>query len=439
MTSLKTFKDYITALISNKYIKIGLCLHCISFTAGLIIGLNFIFTNFHYFDFPAFYTSGNLIFSDLNNLYNLSSYPGVYFRYLPFSALLYSFLSLFPIEIAFVLNAIFKLIINLLVVILMAYLYEHSYSKNGSLDKYFYSLLFAYFVFGAHVVDFIMGQPNPFLAFLLLLTLYFFENSKSKQNKRYLYNLLGGVCLGIASSFKLTLFIILPFVLIYSLRKSDLKINISRFLGVFLILLINGYFFLIQPDVLTDFFILNLEGGFSYLECSFSISITRMIINSFGFFELHISPMLIMIIFLIPFFLLVFNQYLKKYDKNRLLPELFTLALFIPILVYIDVWSYQYIISFPFILLSMGRVNENLNMLEKSHPQIFKNAKLNLHQTKKIINLMDLYVWDLLPAFFFFILQIPALNIFYTVFSLILFVRFYNFYRNKFYRDFDNI
>ncbi|TXT65135.1 MAG: membrane protein of unknown function [Promethearchaeota archaeon] len=439
MISLKTFKRYTTCLISNKYIKIGLCLHSISFMAGLIIGLNFVFTEYHYFDFPAFYRSGNLIFSDLNNLYNLSSYPGVYFRYLPFSALLYSFLSLFPIEIAFVLNAIFKLIINLLVVILMTYLYEHFYSKNGSLDKYFYSLLFAYLVFGAHVIDYVQGQPNPYLAFLLLITLYFFESSKRKPKKRFLYNLMGGLCLGIASSFKLTLFIILPFVLIYSLQNSDLKINISRLLGVFLIIIINGFFFLIQPKILSDFFILNLEGGFSYLECSFSISITRMVINSFGFFEIHISPMLIMIIFLVPFFLLVFNQYLKNYNKNKLLPELFSLALFIPILVYIDVWSYQYIISFPFILLSMGRLNENLYTFEDFHPQIYNNAKLNLDQTKKIVNLMDIYIWDLLPAFFFFILQIPALNIFYTVFSLILFVRFYNFYKHKFYYDFNDL
>jgi hypothetical protein len=146
-----------------------------------------------------------------------------------------------------------------------------------------------------------------------------------------------------------------------------------------------------------------------------------------------------MIIFLVPFFLLVFNQYLKNYNKNKLLPELFSLALFIPILVYIDVWSYQYIISFPFILLSMGRLNENLYTFEDFHPQIYNNAKLNLDQTKKIVNLMDIYIWDLLPAFFFFILQIPALNIFYTVFSLILFVRFYNFYKHKFYYDFNDL
>ncbi|MBD3213491.1 MAG: DUF2029 domain-containing protein, partial [Candidatus Lokiarchaeota archaeon] len=221
----KEFKSIFRILISNKFIKIGIAVNFIFLIPSFISYIYQLSYPSIGNDFVVYYKAGYLVINDIENLYNTAIYPQV-FRYLPFTAYLFSVFIIVPEPVAFFLFEITLFLTNIPSIIIIYYLVFNVYDIDKRYEQYVFYVLTLFLVFGPNVDNYFMGQINSLVAFFLLLSLYFFEResapkSEKKKNLAKYSDFFGGFFLSLAITFKTYLIFLIPFVFIYKILLKN--------------------------------------------------------------------------------------------------------------------------------------------------------------------------------------------------------------------------
>lgn len=322
-------------------------------------------------DYLSFHYAGINILQDLPNLYNstLSPFP---FRYLPLAAYFFTPFSLMGLELGYFSFQVFNLFLNLLTLYLIykiIQIYSLSnenlkISLNLPLFKDIFnkpeneSVLHHYAVFLIMLPQFMnyfLGQVNLLVCIFILASLFYFLKDSIKSN------LLGGLLLGLAITLRPTLILILPFILILTYDKNtkklkfNLKKSVLRILGSIVLLLISGMYFLIYPQMLSDFVKVNLTGEYTYaidggIEINPSFSITRIILIFLELIQVELNGFLLFIIMSLLFFIPLYFYYIQNdYQPFKLINGFFA-GILILLIVYFDSWPHHLIIIMPFLI-----------------------------------------------------------------------------------------
>jgi len=323
-------------------------------------------------DYLTFYNAGLIVINDLPNLYN-SSYYLFPFRYFPISAYFFTPFSLLGLKLGFFVFQIFNFTLNLITIYLIYKIIQVHMNTNKELNlsyklnnfkDIFYdpdneSILHHFGIFLIMLPQFMnyfLGQINVIVSFFVLTSLFYFLKDTVK------FNFLGGISLGLGILFKPSLVIILPFILClnYDLEAKkwafEFKKTMLRLFGPIFLIILSGLFFIIYPEMLSDFIEVNLTGEYTYnlggnLEINPSFSLTRIILILFQVLQLDFNYFIVFIIISLLFFLPLYLLFLfSKVQQNKLIYGYFA-AITIMLLVYFDSWPHHIVVLAPFLVL----------------------------------------------------------------------------------------
>lgn len=322
-------------------------------------------------DYLTFYNAGLIVIDDLPNLYNSSLYLFP-FRYLPISAYFFTPFSLLGLKLGFFVYQIFNFALNL-VVIYLIYKIIKIYMKSNKkmnitykLNKFgevFYepdneSILHHFgilLIMLPQFMNYFLGQINILVSFFILISLFYFLKGSIK------YDLLGGLFLGLGISFKPSLILLLPFIILLSYNKETKKFEmpfkrmVSRLIGSIILILFSGLFFLVLPEMLTGFIEVNLTGEYTYnvgggLEINPSFSLTRIVLIFFEVLAIDINYFLVFIIIILLFWLPLFIIFIfSNTSEIKLINGYFT-GITVMLLVYFDSWPHYIVVLAPFLI-----------------------------------------------------------------------------------------
>lgn len=322
-------------------------------------------------DYLTFYNAGLIVIDDLPNLYNSSLYLFP-FRYLPISAYFFTPFSLLGLKLGFFVYQIFNYALNF-VVIYLIYKIIKIYMKSNKkmnitykLNKFrevFYepdneSILHHFgilLIMLPQFMNYFLGQINILVSFFILISLFYFLKGSIK------YDLLGGLFLGLGISFKPSLILLLPFIILLSYNKETKKFEmpfkrmVSRLIGSIILILFSGLFFLVLPEMLTGFIEVNLTGEYTYnvgggLEINPSFSLTRIVLIFFEVLAIDINYFLVFIIIILLFWLPLFIIFIfSNTSEIKLINGYFT-GITVMLLVYFDSWPHYIVVLAPFLI-----------------------------------------------------------------------------------------
>ena len=322
-------------------------------------------------DYLTFFRAGLIVIDDLPNLYDSSLYLFP-FRYLPISAYFFTPFSLLGLKWGFFAYQIFNFALNL-VIIYLIYKIVKIYMKSNKklnisykLNKFkdvFYepdneSILHHFgilLIMLPQFMNYFLGQINSVVSFFILISLYYFLKDNLK------YDLLGGLFLGLGISFKPSLILLLPFIILLSYKRETKKFElhfkrtISRLLGSIFVISLSGLFFLFYPEMLEGFIEVNLTGEYTYnvggdLEINPSFSLTRIILILFEVIPIDVSYILVFIIIILIFGFPLFIAFiLSKPSQIRLIYGYFS-GISVMFLVYFDSWPHHIVVLAPFLI-----------------------------------------------------------------------------------------
>ncbi len=304
-------------------------------------------------DFLIFYNAGKIVLNNIDELYNQSNYLWD-FRYFPVSALMFTVFSLINFQASFVLFNTLNLVLNF---ISGYYLYrilslvKHSDYIGDKEKLYRYTGLFL--VGFPHVLNYIYGQINSFVAFFLLVALYLFLSKNSVK-----WNFLASLILGLSIVIKPTALLLIPFLVVfhYNLKSKqivfELNKTISRIIGVFVPISTNFVFFILKPSLFTDFLETNFTGN-NPVALNFSFSLTKSITNFLFFYSLPFNQMTIFLTILIVTLGLGMVIYIFMINPKQNVLYGFTLGIIIMLLAYFDSWDHHLLSLTPLLLIIM--------------------------------------------------------------------------------------
>ncbi len=346
---------------------------------GFYLILTFIF--FYFLDSPlmsidendylSFYHAGWNVLENLPNLYNssLSPFP---FRYLPISAYFFTPFSILGLKLGYFVFQIFNFFLNILIIYLMYRIIQ--IYKNVSNDSNFYSklntfkdsfdkaenesVLHQYAIFLIMLPQFMnyfLGQINLIVSFFILSSLLFFLKEGIKND------LIGGFLIGLGLSIRPTLILILPFLIVLKYNREtkkllfNLKTTMIRLLGPTILLLISGIYFLIYPQMFTDFIAVNLTGEYTYtteggIEINPSFSLTRIVLIFINLIRVDINGFLIFIIVTLIFLIPIYYFYIQHSNQPIKLINGYLLGILIMLIVYFDSWPHHLVVLTPFLI-----------------------------------------------------------------------------------------
>ncbi|MFW5895603.1 MAG: glycosyltransferase 87 family protein [archaeon] len=373
----------------------------------------------HFNDFLVFYEVGKVFIQDIENLYNPSNYLWP-FRYFPLGGLPFTPFSQLSFEAAFITFNIFSVFINFLICLLIykiSGLISQNKEKDVSENKIMYISL--YLLALPHVYNYAMGQVNSLLTFLLLISLYIFL----KYDKT-VFNLIGGILIGISVNIKPITIFIVPFLITFSIyskvhkfNKEEITESLIRVLGVLVPIFLNIIFFLLIPELLTGFLEINFIGT-ETLKINNSFSITKLIINAMTMLNVEMSLLkqLQIILFLIILLIMGGTGFLifllRKREKNAILYG-FILGIVITLLVYFDTWDLHLILLFPLMIISILNLEETANGIEEKF-FLQKVMKKSLY----FFLFIDLPIFGII----YFVRDVFPYNFVPTIFLILLFV-----------------
>ncbi|MBD3201151.1 MAG: DUF2029 domain-containing protein [Candidatus Lokiarchaeota archaeon] len=308
-------------------------------------------------DFILFYNAGYRIINDINNLY-LKESIDFFFRYFPFSAFFYTPFSLWDFTFGYFSFMMFNLLLNIGICILIYKIIKITTSKR--IDKERLSRFLALFLGAApQVNNYILGQNNLLVIFVLLASLYIFIKYNSLK-----YEFLASLLIGISINIKPITILIIPFLLVFLYHSKKDKIiifikrTISSLIGVSLILLPNIFLFFYFPK-LWEGFINNNFGGVNIVSINHSFSISKLILNLFVFFNLPYNQFIILLISLLLFG--GFSLYLfgKCFSNENSLIFGFAYGILIMLLAYFDSWNHHLLVLIPLLIIILFNIPEN--------------------------------------------------------------------------------
>ena len=170
-------KDLFRELWKYRIFQIAFILHLIYFFLSNFLTLNFLR---YRTDFRVYFMAGDAFLNNINNLYSLSfTCP---FRYLPISAALFVPFYLMGFDLGFIIFNLSNLIMNIFICFLLYKIAILVKKENcEKIDKNTLYYICIYLMGIPHIYNYILGQINLYVTFLLLISLYFFltrENLK---------------------------------------------------------------------------------------------------------------------------------------------------------------------------------------------------------------------------------------------------------------------
>lgn len=204
-------------------------------------------------------------------------------------------------------------------------------------------------------MNYFLGQINLIVLFFILSSLLFFLKEGIKNN------LIGGFLIGLGLSIRPTLILILPFLIVLKYNREtkkllfNLKTTMIRLLGPTILLLISGIYFLIYPQMFTDFIAVNLTGEYTYtteggIEINPSFSLTRIVLIFMDLIRVDINGFLIFIIVTLIFLIPIYYFYIQHSDQPIKLINGYLLGILIMLIVYFDSWPHHLVVLTPFLI-----------------------------------------------------------------------------------------
>jgi hypothetical protein len=322
-------------------------------------------------DYLSFYYAGLNVLEDLPNLYNssLSPFP---FRYLPFSAYFFTPFSLLGLELGYFVFQIINFFLNFLIIYLI-YKILQIYKKLSKDSNFDYELndfkeIFekrenesilhqsaVFLIMLPQFMNFFLGQINILVSVFILSSLVYFLKGGTKND------LLGGFLIGLGISIRPTLIFILPFLLFLNFNRETKKLvfnfkeTVMRLMGPMVFLLISGIYFLIYPQMLTDFIDVNLAGKYTYtlgdgLEINPSFSLTRIFLIFLGLINIDINGFLIFVIITLVILIPIYYLYIQNSNEPIRLINGYLAGILIMLIVYFDSWPHHLVVLAPFLI-----------------------------------------------------------------------------------------
>ncbi|MFX1591031.1 MAG: glycosyltransferase 87 family protein, partial [Promethearchaeota archaeon] len=310
-------------------------------------------------DYLSFYYAGLNVLEDLPNLYNssLSPFP---FRYLPISAYFFTPFSLLGLKLGFFFFQIFNFVLNLAAIYLIYKIIqifvntEKKLNINYKLNKFkdifnepdnesilHHSGIFLIML--PQFMNYFLGQINIVVSFFILISLFYLLKDSLG------YDLLGGLFLGLGISFKPSLVLLLPFILLLNYTRETKKFEfhfkrtVIRLFGSFFPIIISGLFFAIFPEMIGGFIEVNLTGEYTYnvggdLEINPSFSLTRILIILFQLLRIDVNSFAVFVIITLLFYIPIFIMFIFSNDSQTRLINGYFAGISIMLLVYFDSW-----------------------------------------------------------------------------------------------------
>jgi hypothetical protein len=322
-------------------------------------------------DFLSFYYAGRNVLEDLPNLYNssLSPFP---FRYLPLSAYFFTPFSFLGLRLGYFFFQIFNFLLNILIIYLIYKIIQvYKTSSNNSNFNYKLnkfrdifdqgeneSVLHQYAVFLIMLpqfMNFFLGQINILVSVFILSSLFYFLKGDVRND------LIGGFLFGLGILIRPTLIFLIPFLLVIHFERESRKIYFDfkktalRLLGPTILLLISGIYFLIYPQMLTDFVYVNLTGEYTYaieggIEINPSYSLTRIILIVLQLIAIDASGFIIFIIISLVILIPIYFFYIQDSNQPLKLINGYFAGLLVLLIAYFDSWPHHIVILTPFLI-----------------------------------------------------------------------------------------
>ncbi len=372
-------------LFKSKWFKTALIVNLCELLLAIIVNNTpwMMFNN----DFKVFYTAGQLVKTNIQALYDPSQYNNPY-RYMPFAAVLFTGFTVLP---ELIMNYIFWIIlyfVNILVALLIYYIAVRIYTVPQSHLKILVKLVALYLAYIPHWEDYNEAQINSILTILLLLSIICFESTGGSLTLRKgsdftpkdcfiqhptIVNIVGGLLLGIAITFKPIFCLIVPFIILIRVDSQGIifhfKESFLRLLGVFIGVVPNFIIFLKYPSLWTQFINTNFSGSaeFSYL----SISVSRQILTIGSILGITIPALPLLVIIILPLYCISFVLFLIRSPDESNLAIYYSLAITVGCIGYFDTWGHHLVFwgalgVFPVIKTCTVYNREGIKLSDKS-------------------------------------------------------------------------
>jgi hypothetical protein len=320
-------------------------------------------------DYLTFYYAGLNVLEDLPNLYNssLSPFP---FRYLPLSAYFFTPFSLLGLRLGYFVFQSFNFLLNILIIYLfykIIQIYKNNTSKfNYELNNFKdifdkeenESVLHhtaVFLIMLPQFMNYFLGQINIIVSVFILSSGYYFIKNGVRNE------LIGGFLLGLGILIRPSLIFILPFLIALHYEKESKKIffnfkkTVLRLLGPIILLSISGIYFIIFPQMLTDFIIINLTGEYTYtvetgIEINPSFSLTRIALILFQLIQLDLNGFLIFTIISLVILIPIYYLYIQNSNQPHSLINGYLIGLLVMLIVYFDSWPHHIVTLTPFLI-----------------------------------------------------------------------------------------
>ncbi|KKM61482.1 hypothetical protein LCGC14_1531230 [marine sediment metagenome] len=361
--SLSTrFKD----ILKNKTLFYAVFLNIFYFIFGLTLTLTLLKDNN---DFVVYYRAGQLFLYDLNGLYDPINFTsiGIWpFRYLPISAIYFMLFYLLGFNLGFILFSIINLILNILICVLLYKIIILIKGKDFESEKKRVLLYISIFLMSLpNLFNYILGQINLYVTFLILLSLFLFLKYESLK-----WDFISSFILGLSVIFKPITILMIPFLLVlkynYKIRKFEFNLpkTLIRLVGALIPLFFNLLFFFLFPVLWKGFLESNFTGT-EPIQSNHSFSISKLIINYYIFNNLPPSALLIIIILLLFFSCLGIIVYVfRRFEQNSIVIG-YTFAILIMLLVYFDTWDHHLLMLTPLLIILVFLLPRNSEITKK--------------------------------------------------------------------------
>lgn len=170
-STITRIKNRSYQLLRFKILQCAIIIHLFYFFLSILLVLVF-FREQN--DFLVYYTAGGVFLNDIKNLYVQENYLWNY-RYFPLSAIFFVPFYLLGFDLGFIIFQIVNLVLNMLICSILYKIITIVRAKsNEKDDKRIILYLSLYLMSLPQVFNYILGQINLFVTFLIVSSLYIF-------------------------------------------------------------------------------------------------------------------------------------------------------------------------------------------------------------------------------------------------------------------------
>ncbi len=385
-----------------KIFRYALLIHGFYFILSMILTLIF-FRDQN--DFLVYYEVGEVFITDINNLYSTEYlWP---FRYFPISAAFFVPFYLLGFDLGFVSFNFINLILNILSCILLYKIIILIKGKDHEREDNRIILYISLFLMGLpNLFNYILGQINLYITFLILLSLYLFLKYETLK-----WDFISSLILGISVIIKPITIFMIPFLLVINFKfeqrkfKFNIKRSFIRLIGVLIPLSMNIIFFLIYPALLRGFITTNFTGD-EPIIVNHSFSMSKLILNFCIFFNIPYNSLLIILLILFIIGGIGFLTYVFRKVNNNSIVLAYLFGILIMLLAYYDSWTHHLLALTPILIILIFIVPRNSDI-----------TKIYIKPSFFFLNFIDLGfmgIWFIIKNWFPF-------NFVSTIFLLLIF------------------